>query len=96
MSKNKCSFHSLKFVLLFYKLKSPGLTWTTLVLNSLLLICIETQGVLNADRRNKTLENFQVPYRRANTEPPALWRNATSNLGTARAPLQMINIVVIL
>jgi len=31
MSKNKCSFHSLKFVLLFYKLKRPGLTWTTLV-----------------------------------------------------------------
>ena len=26
MSKNKCSFHSLKSVLLFYKLKSPGLT----------------------------------------------------------------------
>jgi hypothetical protein len=34
MSKNKCSFHSLKFVLLFYKLKSPGLTWTPLVFNT--------------------------------------------------------------
>jgi len=31
MSKNKCSFHSLKFVLLIYKLKSAGLTWTSLV-----------------------------------------------------------------
>ena len=31
MSKNKCSFHSLKFVLLFYKIKSPGLTLTHLV-----------------------------------------------------------------
>ena len=26
MSKNKCSFYSLKFVLLFYKFKSPGLS----------------------------------------------------------------------
>ena len=32
MLKNKCSFHSLKFVLLFYKLKSPDLTWTPLVI----------------------------------------------------------------
>ena len=31
MLKNKCSFHSLKFVILFYKLKNPGLTWTSLV-----------------------------------------------------------------
>jgi len=29
MSKNKCSFHSLIFIMLFYKLKSPGVTSTT-------------------------------------------------------------------
>jgi hypothetical protein len=41
------------------------------------------------------LKILQGPYRGSNTEPPALWRNATTNRGTARAPLQMNNTVVI-
>ena len=53
------------------------------------------QGLLNADRRNSSLENFQGPYRVSNTEPPALWRNVTTNRSTARTPLQMVNTVVI-
>ena len=54
-----------------------------------------TQEILNANRRNRSLENFQETYRGSNTEPPALWRNATTNRRTARTLLQMINIVVI-
>jgi hypothetical protein len=45
------------------------------------------QGLLNADRRKRSLENFQGTYRGSNTEPPAVWHNATINRGTARALL---------
>jgi hypothetical protein len=56
---------------------------------------VDPQGLLNADRRNRSLENFQGPYRGSNTELPALRRNATTNCGAARGPLQMGNTVVI-
>jgi len=41
--------------------------------NSLELISVRvfmTPGLLNADRRNRSLEYFQGPYRESNTEPP--------------------------
>jgi hypothetical protein len=35
-----------------------------------------TPGLLDADRRNRSLENVLCPYREWNPEPPVLWRSA--------------------
>ena len=42
-----------------------------------------TPGLLYADRRNKSLENFQRPCRESHPEPPILWRRASTTC-TAR------------
>ena len=39
---------------------------------SLLLEAEWTPGLLNADRRRRSLGNFQGPYRESNPEPPVL------------------------
>jgi hypothetical protein len=44
----------------------------------LVLEAVWTLQVLNADRRNKLLENFQVPYRESNPEPSVLWHSSRS------------------
>jgi hypothetical protein len=38
-----------------------------------------TRGLLNADRRKKSFQNFQGPYRKSNPEPPVLWHSASTN-----------------
>jgi len=38
-----------------------------------------TPGLLNADRRNRSLENFQGPCWESNPEPPILYRSASPN-----------------
>jgi len=40
-------------------------------------------GLLNADRRNSSLENFQGLYTALNQVPPALWHSSWTNCGTA-------------
>ena len=36
-------------------------------------------GLLNADRRDRSLENFQGSYRKPNPGLPVLWRNVSTN-----------------
>jgi hypothetical protein len=36
-------------------------------------------GLLNAERRNKSLEKFKEPYQKSNPEPPIFWRSALTN-----------------
>jgi len=44
------------------------------------LLTVEwTPGVLNTNRRNRSLENFQGPYRESHPKPPVLWRIASTN-----------------
>jgi hypothetical protein len=38
-----------------------------------------TPGLMNAGRRNISLESFQGPYWKSNTEPPVLWRSASND-----------------
>ena len=40
-------------------------------------------GPLNADRRQRSLENFQGPYRESNSQPPVLWHSTSTNCATA-------------
>ena len=40
-------------------------------------------GHPKADRRNSSLEGLRGPYRESNPEPPALWRNASTNCITS-------------
>jgi len=42
----------------------------------LVLEVVWSLQVLNADRRNTSLENFQVTYRESNPEPPVLWHSS--------------------
>lgn len=46
---------------------------------SFLLEVERTPVLLNADGRNRSLENFQVPYRKSNPQPTVLWRNTPTN-----------------
>jgi hypothetical protein len=39
--------------------------------------------LLNTDRRNRSLENYETPYRYSNPEPPTLWCRASTNCDTA-------------
>jgi hypothetical protein len=41
-------------------------------------ILISVRGRVNAGRRNRSFENFQRPYRESNSEPPVLWRSAST------------------
>jgi hypothetical protein len=46
------------------------------------LFLLEAQwnpGLLNANRRNRSLENLLGPCRESNTEPPVLWCSASTN-----------------
>jgi hypothetical protein len=38
-----------------------------------------TPGLLNLDRRSRSLESFQGPYWESNSEPLFLWRSASTN-----------------
>jgi len=49
-----------------------------------------TSRLLSAERRKRTLENFQRHYRESNPESPILWRSASTN-STAR-PINFIHI----
>jgi hypothetical protein len=51
-----------------------------------------TGALLNAGRRNRSLENFQGPYREPNPLPPVLWRSTSINC----APLLSFTSVKIL
>ena len=51
-----------------------------------------TATLLNAGRRNRSLENFQGPYRESNPLPPVLWRSTSTNC----APLLSFTSVKIL
>jgi hypothetical protein len=35
-----------------------------------------TPGLLNVDKRNRSLENFQGPYQESNLAHPVLWHSA--------------------
>jgi hypothetical protein len=54
------------------------------VVNSFLLETELTPRLVNADRRNRSLENFQGPYWQLKLEPSVLWRSASTNSTTAR------------
>jgi hypothetical protein len=43
---------------------------------SFLLEAEWTPGLLNAHRRNRTIENFEGTYPESNPEPPVFWRSA--------------------
>jgi hypothetical protein len=42
-----------------------------------------TPGLLNADRRIGSIQNFQGPHRESNPKPPILWHSASTNCATA-------------
>ena len=44
----------------------------------IVLVAEGTSGLVNADRRNTGLENFQGPYRESRPEPSVLRRSAES------------------
>ena len=41
---------------------------------------------MNADRRNRLLENLQGPYLESNTKLPILWCTTSTNCATSRHP----------
>jgi len=50
---------------------------------SLVLETEWTSGLLDACRRDRSLENFQGPYRKSKPEPPVLRRSASAKSATA-------------
>jgi hypothetical protein len=50
--------------------------------NSFLLEAELIPGLLNADRRIRSIENFQKPYRYSSPGPQNLWRSASTNCAT--------------
>jgi hypothetical protein len=57
----------------------PHFTLKEIPWYSFLLEAEWTAGLLNADRRNRLLENLHAPYRESNPELPFLWRGASTN-----------------
>jgi hypothetical protein len=51
-----------------------------------------TQGLLNLDRRSRSLENFQGPNWDSNSEPLFLWRSAS----TSCTPLVVGDVVLVI
>ena len=51
--------------------------------NPFLLEAEWVPGLLNADRRNSSLENFQGLYTASNPISPSLWHSSSTNCGTA-------------
>ena len=52
-------------------------------------------GLLNVDRRNRSLENVQGPYPESNPEPPTLWQSDSTNCTTAR-PILFLTLYIII
>jgi hypothetical protein len=51
-----------------------------------------TPGLLNLDKKSRSLENFQGPYWESNPEPLFLWRSASTNC----APLAVGDVVLVI
>ena len=51
-----------------------GIAWSSFLSKAGL-----TAALLNAGRRNRSLENFQGPHRESNPLPPVLWRSTSTN-----------------
>ena len=76
-------FHSAQLGQQSCQLYAPASIYPKEIPLFLLLFEVEwNPRLLNADRKNSSLENFQGPYRESNPEPPVFWQSVSTNCTT--------------
>jgi hypothetical protein len=60
-------------------MRRPHFTWY-----SFLLAAVSTPGLLNVDKRIKSLEKFQRPHRESNQGISVLWKSTSTNRASPR------------